>query len=371
LRLAEQAGARVVLLGDTAQTKAIEAGRPFAQLQAVGMETAGMKEIQRQKDPVLKAAVELAAHGDARSSLAKLKTVLEIKDDGSRRAALVRDFVALAPEDREKTLIVSGTNVARREINDRLREALGTQGQGEIFDLLIRRDTTQAERRHSKNYHVGDMIQPEKNYRTGLQQGELYRVIDTGPGNRLTVASRDGQQIAFSPMTHTKLSVYQPERSELARGDFVRITRNDASLDLANGDRFKVAGVENGKIVLENDKRRIELDAAKPLHLDHAFATTVHSAQGMTADRVLIEAQTSSRTTAKDVYYVAISRARYEARIYTDDRAKLPMAVSRENTKYAALDLVLERDRLHKTRDIPQMQMRRQPACGERDYGRA
>lgn len=51
LRIAEKAGARVVLMGDTAQTKAIEAGRPFDQLQAAGMRTAAMAEIQRQKKP--------------------------------------------------------------------------------------------------------------------------------------------------------------------------------------------------------------------------------------------------------------------------------------------------------------------------------
>ena len=50
LRLAEQAGARVVLLGDTRQTKAIEAGRPFDQLHGAGMATALMQQIERQKD---------------------------------------------------------------------------------------------------------------------------------------------------------------------------------------------------------------------------------------------------------------------------------------------------------------------------------
>jgi integrase len=65
LKLAEQAGPRVVLLGDTGQTKAIEAGRPFHQLQASGMATSAMAEIQRQKDPVLREAVSLAAHACA------------------------------------------------------------------------------------------------------------------------------------------------------------------------------------------------------------------------------------------------------------------------------------------------------------------
>lgn len=133
-------------------------------------------------------------------------------------------------------------------------------------------------------------------------------------------------------------------------GDTVRITRNNAALDLANGDRFKVAAVAQGKVTLENGGRNVELQADRPLHLDHAYATTVHSAQGLTADRVLINAHTHSRTTAKDVYYVAISRARQEARIYTNDIRAFPDAIARENQKHAALDLTRARHVLEKER---------------------
>lgn len=366
LKLAEAAGARVVLLGDTAQTKAIEAGRPFDQLQAAGMRTARMEDIQRQRDPALRAAVELAARGNTDDSLVKISGVREIRDDAGRRAELVRDFMALSPAEREATLIVSGTNEARRDINARVRQASGTAGRGRAFDTLIRRDSTQAERRYSRNYRVGDVIQPEKTYRSGLQRGELYRVLDTGPGNRLTVAGPDKTPITFSPATHTRLSIYQPERSELAVGDRVRITRNDAGRDLANGDRFTVAAVEADRVTLEGTGRRIELPADRPLHLEHAYATTVHSAQGLTAERVLIEARTDSRTTARDVYYVAISRARHEARIYTDDLDRLPAAVARENRKGAALDLARERREPGRDREMADSAARRRRST-ERD----
>ena len=66
-------------------------------------------------------------------------------------------------------------------------------------------------------------------------------MIETGPGNRLTVRGEKGDVIQFNPMNHRHLSVYEPERAELAPGDRVRITRNDAALDLAKGDRFTVA----------------------------------------------------------------------------------------------------------------------------------
>lgn len=370
LKLAEAAGARVVLLGDVAQTKAIEAGRPFDQLQAEGMRTARMEEIQRQRDPALRAAVDLAARGRTGASLEKISAVMEIREDADRRAELVRDFMALSPDERDGTLIVSGTNEARRDINVRVREASGTAGQGREFDTLLRRDTTQAERRFSQNYRVGDVIQPEKTYRSGLERGALYRVLDTGPGNRLTVAGPDETRITFSPSTHTRLSVYQPERSELAVGDRVRITRNDITRDLANGDRFTVAAVTANRVTLEGGGRRVELPADKPLHLEHAYATTVHGAQGLTSDRVLIEAQTTSRTTAMDVYYVAISRARHEARIYTNDLGRLPAAVARETRKDAALDLVRERGQRNRDHAAALSRAKR-PLPTERDRERA
>jgi conjugative relaxase-like TrwC/TraI family protein len=343
LKLAEQAGARIILVGDKAQTKAIEAGRPFDQLMAAGMETAKITEIQRQRDPILKAAVELAAQGQAAASLARLESVIEIAKPEDRRQRLVDDFVALSPQEREATLILAGTNEARADINAKVREAVGTAGTGAEFDILIRRDSTQAERRFSKNYLVGDIVQPEKDYKFGLQRGENYRVIDTGPGNRLTVESGAGERVNFSPM-QTQLSLYQLERTEFAPNDRVRVTRNNAALDLATGERFKVVGIEKGAILLEGRERTVRLPTGMPLHVDHAYATTVHSAQGMTAERVLLEANTRSKTTAKDVYYVAISRAKHEARIYTDDAQRLPASISRENLKTAALDLKRERE---------------------------
>jgi ATP-dependent exoDNAse (exonuclease V) alpha subunit len=206
--------------------------------------------------------------------------------------------------------------------------------------MLARRDTTQAERLFSRNYAVGELIQPERDYpRFGLERGVLYEIVENGPGNRITVRSDEGKVVEFSPMTCRKLSVYEPEHAELAAGDRVRITRNDAALDLANGDRFTVVHAGPRSITLVDGRRTVELPAGRPLHLDHAYATTVHASQGTTAERVLIDASTRSRTTSQEVYYVAISRAERDARIYTDDRARLPAAIAREHTKHAALDL--------------------------------
>jgi len=140
----------------------------------------------------------------------------------------------------------------------------------------------------------------------------------------------------------SKLSVYQEHRSELSPGDWVRVTRNDAALDLVNGQRLQVVAVSVDHVTLQTGSRRVELAANKPLHLDHAYATTAHSAQGLTCDRVLYNAESHSRTTAQDTYYVSISRERHSVKVFTNDETMLPKAVSTERTKGLALDLERE-----------------------------
>ena len=48
---------RVVLVGDAKQLDAVDAGKPFAQLQRAGMQNAVMDEIMRQRAPALKEVV--------------------------------------------------------------------------------------------------------------------------------------------------------------------------------------------------------------------------------------------------------------------------------------------------------------------------
>lgn len=81
------------------------------------------------------------------------------------------------------------------------------------------------------------------------------------------------------------------------------------------------------------------------------YATTSHSAQGLTCDRALINAESFSRTTQRDVYYVAISRARHQTEIFTDSIDKLRSVVDRLQEKTAALDIGLESTRPWRPRE--------------------
>jgi len=98
--------------------------------------------------------------------------------------------------------------------------------------------------------------------------------------------------------------------------------------------------IHKDHILLKDKHRQVVLPTNGLLPLGHAYTSTVHGSQGMNLHGVLLDIQTKSRTTDKNLYYVAISRACYEVQIYTDDIQALPTVLSRETFKPSALDVV-------------------------------
>ncbi|MGA7892125.1 MAG: AAA family ATPase, partial [Candidatus Sulfotelmatobacter sp.] len=107
---------RVLLIGDTRQHQAVDAGKPFEQLQDAGMRTAQLDQIMRQKDPELLKAVEHLARNETHTGITLLQAqgrVTELSNSQERVAAIARDYAS----NPEKTLIVSPDNASRRDIN--------------------------------------------------------------------------------------------------------------------------------------------------------------------------------------------------------------------------------------------------------------
>ena len=79
-------------------------------------------------------------------------------------------------------------------------------------------------------------------------------------------------------------------------------------------------------------------------HIDLGYAVTSYSSQGQTVDRVLVNANTqeSKELLNERMAYVAVSRAREDARIYTNSTEGLGGALSREQDKEMAMVAVRE-----------------------------
>ena len=91
---------RVLLVGDKRQHEAVEAGRPFAQLQEAGMKTVSLDQILRQKDPELRNVVEQLARGEVGAAVKTLDEqgrVHEFQGREERIDAIAKEY-AKAPE---------------------------------------------------------------------------------------------------------------------------------------------------------------------------------------------------------------------------------------------------------------------------------
>ena len=343
LTVAAISGCRVVLVGDTGQLQSVEAGKPFSQLQAHGMHTAVVNQIQRQKNPLLKHAVELAVDGQAAMAVEVLdKHITEIFNGSERFNRIANDYGSLSEIERELTRVIAGTRYARTEINRCIRSKLGLDEHGLEFILLDRKDHTCQQARSILSYDAGDLVLAETDYPSlGLKRGDAATVVER-LDHCIVLECHDGKQVRWQPALATKLTAYVPEKRSLSVGDLVRVTANDRKRGLINGDLARVTAItpEEQTLTLRFDSgRTVVLDSRRPLTLDHGYCSTVHASQGQTCDKVMIEADAHSLTANVNTFYVAISRARHQAQIYTDDREMLPFAMSRQIENLSALEV--------------------------------
>jgi ATP-dependent exoDNAse (exonuclease V) alpha subunit len=340
---------RVLLIGDTRQHQGVEAGRPFEQLQEAGMHTAKLDEIVRQKDPALKSAVELLAKGQVSAAIESLQQqgrVKEIPNPDERIQAIAKAYV----ESPEKTLIVSPDNASRRELNVAVRQELKANGtiapEDHTFRVLVQRqDMTGAERSWASHYEINDVVRYARGSKAaGIEAGSYGSVVVINPAaNLLTVEKPSGEQATYDPRRLTGVSVYREIDREFSIGDRIQFTTPDKWLGVANRDLAVIESIaSDGRIPARLDiNRQVEFNAQEHRHFDHGYAVTSHSSQGLTAERVLINADTGVHPDLLNSRfgYVSISRASHEATLFTDDMTKLNPQLSADVSKTSALEI--------------------------------
>jgi ATP-dependent exoDNAse (exonuclease V) alpha subunit len=157
----------------------------------------------------------------------------------------------------------------------------------------------------------------------------------------LTVEKSTGERANYDPRRLTGVSVYREVAHDFSAGDRIQFTAPDKSLGVANRDLAVLESVgPDGQIIARLDNnRRIEFNASEHRHFDHGYALTSHSSQGLTAERVLVNADTGVHPELLNSRfgYVSISRASHDATVFTDDATKLGQQLGSEISKTSAL----------------------------------
>lgn len=149
--------------------------------------------------------------------------------------------------------------------------------------------------------------------------------------------------VAYDPARLQGVSVYQEAARKFSVGDRIQFTAPYREHRIANRELGTIRQIHSsGRLTIELDSgRKVEFSLRKHVHLDCGYAVTSHSSQGVTADRALINVDTSyahEKLLNRRFAYVAISRARNEARMYTDNAQAIGLELSREVSKRAAIE---------------------------------
>lgn len=327
--VAREQNARIVLMGDPKQHKAVARhGSMFHVLQQfAGLPVAELRDIKRQKGEY-KEAVAAIDKGDlvkAHDLLEGLGYIRQVTDNNP----LVEDYLqALA--QKKSVLIVAPTHKEGSEITAAIRGRLKEEGKLKddvaVFQLAPQ-NWTDAEKADPLRYEGTEIVQFFRN---------------SGP-------FRAGQRVAANALLpHLErcrpghFAVYHPGSVAVAAGDRIRITANGKTADghrVDNGAGYTVDSVaRDGRVTLNNGW----ILPPGFGHIAHGYVSTSYGSQGKTVDVVLAAmGRESLPAMSSEQFYVTASRGRERFTLYTDlERDELREATHRQDGRKSATELM-------------------------------
>ena len=277
---ADQAGAKLVLVGDPEQLQPINAGAAFRAIaDRVGF--IELESVRRQTEAWQRqASVDFGRNRTAEglAAYAEHGAVRFEADRDQARAAIVRDVVqdmGMNPES--SRIVLAHRRVDVRALNDDLRDARREQGELTKEASFLTNDG-------ERQFAAGDrLVFLENDRKLGVKNGMLGTV-------------------------------------ERAEAGALRVR-----LDPSEG---------------KGPGRLVEVDAESYRAVDHGYATTIHKSQGATVDRAFVLASDSMD---RHLAYVGMTRHRAAVTLYAakdefKDLAALSDRLSRSNAKETTLD---------------------------------
>ncbi|QNX28721.1 relaxase domain-containing protein (plasmid) [Acinetobacter seifertii] len=374
MKLAKSADARIVFLGDKLQLQAIDAGKPFEILQKE-MSFSSMENINRQKTQELKdvVAVITAKNSKGEIALSENAKAFDLLDQQGRvmqinqedlHHKLIDEYMSHDQSKRDNSLIITPFNSDRKILNEMVREERIKNGEltGDelTFSTYSNKNLTKAQQSEVVEYKPGDVVRFNKTYNPEgktFKKDEYYTVVDTykiTKGKReqgLKLKDKDGVIQDWNSKNKNLIEVYEKEEKKLLKGDLIKINRTNGNFK--NGEKYTFKGIEGNQVLLTNEKNEEHrMDLSEFKHWDHGYATTIYSSQGLTKENVFMLINSSTLSSAQNdekaaknlgkifgnrAFYVGVTRASKELKIYTHDKnvARMAVGYSQDKTSFA------------------------------------
>ena len=381
-------GGRAVSSGDTDQLQSIAPGQPFRLLQKrSAIDTAVMQEIVRQT-PALRPAVYSLIERNIGSALTTLESVAPQQvprrpdawqPDGSvmefsreqEKAiadaikagdlapggqpatlleAIVKDYTGRTPQAQAQTIVITALNADRRQLNamihDARREA-GELGEKEaIVPVLTPANIRDGELRRMDTWqsHASSMVLLDNTY---------YRIDALDKDAHLvTLKDAQGNTRSLSPAQAVTegVTLYRQDTIAVSPGDRMRFSKSDNDRGFVANSVWTVSDIKGDSVTLTDGKQtRTVRPGVEPAeqHIDLAYAVTVYGAQGASEPfSISLQGTDGGRKQMVNFEsaYVALSRMKQHAQVYTDNREKWVAAMEKSQAKSTAHDIVEPRN---------------------------
>jgi hypothetical protein len=214
----------------------------------------------------------------------------------------------------------------------------------------------------------------------GIARDTEYRVVGTSRDvhgrQRVRLVDEHGRTILWDPRLGraSQVNVFNADVRDLSPGDRIQWRLVNHELGIRNADRGTIETLDNRVAMVrwDRDGRVQEIDLARHKTWDHGYAETVYAAQAKTYDRVYVLAPAASPLVSGQTYYTAITRARFGAKLWTEDAQRLAERLGRHTgEKTSALEGLGRLDRSNVQLQLRQHGDRLDPMRDEQRVQRA
>ena len=337
---------RMVLVGDTKQLAAVEAGKPFEQILQI-IPPFRLTKIVRQSLENHRMAIIDASDGYVKETFAIHDNNILQKSNLKQEATKL--YLQGDKEKRNNTLLVSPTRDLRDKINNDIRLGLqlekSLKGEELNFNSLRKKDMSIADYQFAHVFRVGDILKFHKAY-NAIKKDEYLQIKQVNHlSNNLILKKENGKEVMFYLRREvdykSKFEVFEKKELKLQEGLKIIFTKNNKDHRLINSETAIIKQINQKDMLLQfenNLSSKIPLLALK--HIDYGYCITVHSSQGKTFDNTIAAINNHPLLNEQKSWLVTLSRHRNELTILTQDKQKLEKTlIQNDGRQMSAIEL--------------------------------
>jgi conjugative relaxase-like TrwC/TraI family protein len=326
-RIAKENGDKIILLGDTKQFKAIQAGNIFSDMQEYSSNLIKLGETLRQKTDLLKNIVKSIKEKnifEAQLLLEKSNLILEAPKDDLIKKAKDEYF-----ENDENLLIIASKNSDKNAINELIRQQKTFKQEKEfIINELVNLNGAE---KYLANSYIGKYIHLGKI--KGFDNRFIYKAVAKKNDFILILENEEGKKIELDLRQYAdNVTAFETKNKKFGIGDKIIFTKNDNKKGFKNGEIAVIKDIKDNEIILDNGK---VINTNEYNYFDWGYAITDYKAQGVTADNVLIVAD--SNIVSYNAFYTQITRAKYNVKLFVENKERYFAKVENEAFKSSTI----------------------------------